>query len=390
MVILLAGTLAATGYRSVRLYDNMTDIRDQVRYLIENEGTIGQAPAETTLSATYLEIVFGDDPELLAELKLAVERGMRETPDVQQGEISAIIVTYRRNGDDRIENVVAHVVGGFPLGQRKISMHRDGFFASQIAENLWSTGDSALRFLGRDIAVWAKNEEDERGQRELIEAIFSGEILSLADSISQKPMYYTAVFPAPRQIVPTKMRPHVRAILLNGMLSAERGEFEMIVLTDNERATALVSSMMFDLKTSMQIAMRTRFRGVLQESPWGPYVPVWWAYEMANTMEDMELTRRDKTVRLSARYERRMVNATLKTIERFGRDYTAIRGVKDQKLDPRVVDARLQSRKPGHYWGDDHRWGPDWPIGVSTNLLIQRPEDEQRSLDPAPPVTQPF
>jgi len=388
MCALLLCAFVVTGYRSLRLYGNVTDVQSQIRYLIDSGGTVGQTPADSALSSTYLEIIFGDDPELLAQLKSVVERGMATMPDVQRGEVSAIIVTYRKNGDDRIENVVAHIMGGFPLGRRKISMHRDGFFANQIDENLWQTGDSSLKFLGRDLAVWANNEDDEREQRELIEAIFSGEILVMAEGISKKPLYFTAVLPAPRQIVPQKMRAHVRAILLNGYLSPDQGSIEMVVLTDSERATTLVSSMLFDLKTSILISLRTRFRGVLEDSPWGPYVPVWWAYEMANTVEDLELVKRDRTVRLSAQFQRRMVNASLKTIERFGRDYSQIRGVQEEKLDPRVVDARLQSDKPGHYWGNDHRWGPDWPIGAGTNIFVRRLESEERVIDSAPPVTQ--
>lgn len=389
MTILVAIILLVPGYRSVRLAKNATDLKSQINYLIESGGTIGETPADTALSSSYLEIIFGNEPELLAQLKEAVERGTKEMPDVQQGEISAIIVTYRKNGDERIENVIAHVMGGFPLGKRKISMHRDGFFANQIDRNLWTTGDSSLKFLGRDMVVWSNSEDDEREQREIIEAIFSGEVQILADNISKKPIYYTAVFPNPSEIVPPKMRNHIRAMIMNGSISPEQGSMEMILLSNNEKSTALVASMAQDLKAAMQIALRTRFAGVQVDSPWGPYVPVWWAYEMANTMEDVQLSRRDLTVRLSVTYERRMVNATLKTIERFGRDFSQIRGVQEEKLDPRVVDARMETRSPLHYWSDQHRWGPDWPFGSSTNVLVRRPEDADRTLQPAPPVTQP-
>lgn len=146
--------------------------------------------------------------------------------------------------------------------------------------------------------------------------------------------------------------------------------------------------MMYDLKASLLIGLRTRFRGVLEDSPWGTNRSGRWAYEMANTVEDMQLTRRDRTVRLSTRYERRMVNATLKSIERFGRDFSQIRGVEQDKLDPRLVDSNMKTRKPGHYWSETHRWGPDWPIGSSTNILIQRPAEDVEKLETAPPVTQ--
>lgn len=390
LTLVVAVMAFTTGYRSLRMYRGATEVRESVRYLMENGGTIGQAPAESALSDSYLEIVFGEDPELLEQLKKAVERGSAAMPDVRQGEIAAIIVTYRKNGDDKIENVVAHLAGGFPLGTRRISMHRDGFFAHQLDRHLWTTGDSGIRFLGRDLVVWANNEEDEKAQRELIESVFSGEVIILADSIAQKPLYYSMVFPSPEQVVPAKMRNHIRAILVNGYLAPDRGSMELVVLTKSEVGTALVGSMMNDLKVALQVALRTRFAGVLIESPWGPHVPVWWAYEMANTLEDVEITRRDRTIRMSSQYERRMVNATLKTIERFGRDFSQIKGVTEDKLDPRVVDARMQTRKPNHYWSEAHKWGPDWPFGSGTNIVISRPGEEDRTLDAAPPVTQPF
>lgn len=382
--------LFSTGYKTLRVYSNATDLRNDIKYLIETGGTIGETSAESALSSAYLDIIFGDEPELLEQLKKAVEQGMEKMPDVRQGEVSAIIVTYRKNGDEQIENVVAHITGGFPLGQRKISMHRDGFFASQLDKNLWTTGDSTLKFLGRDLIVWANNEEDERSQKELIEAVFSGEVLVLANSIIEKPIYYTAVFPSPEQLVPPKMRRHVRAIITKGHLSPENGSFEFVVLSESERSSALVASMVHDMKTALHIALRTRFAGVLIDSPWGPYVPVWWAYEMANTMEDVQIERRDRTVRMAVEYERRMVNATLKTVERFGRDYSQIKGIQDEKLDPRVVDAKLKTKKPLHYWSEDHKWGPDWPFGSSTNIMVRRPEDVDRTLDAAPQVTQPL
>jgi len=389
--VVLASVVAfATGYRTFSLYSNAKDLRNDVKYLIETGGTIGQASAESALSSTYLEIIFGDNPELLEQLQQAVDRGTKAMPEVRKGEVSAIIVTYRKNGDDKIENVIAHIMGGFPLGKRKISMHRDGFFASQIDGQLWSTGDSTLKFLGRDLVVWANNEEDAEHQQKIIDAIFAGEIVELAADISEKPLYYTIVFPSPGKVVPAKMRRHIKAILTKGHLTPSEGSVELVLLTNGERSTALVSSVAQDLKTGLQIALRTRFAGVEIESDWGPYIPVWWAYEMANTLDDVELTRKGLTVTMAVSYERRMVNATMKTIERFGRDYSQIKGSKDDKLDPRQVDAMLQTTSPLHYWSEEHRWGPDWPFSSGTNIFVRRPDDTESSLDEAPPVSQPL
>jgi len=380
----------ATGYRTFNLYNNAKDLQEEVKYLIETGGTIGQTPADSALSSTYLEIIFGDNPELLEQLQNAVDRGSEAMPDVRKGEVSSIIITYRKNGDEKITNVVAHIMGGFPLGKRKISMHRHGFFASQVDRQIWATGDSTLKFLGRDMVVWANNAEDEQAQNKLLEAVFSGEVIDLAADISEKTLYYTAVFPSPRQIVPAKMRQHIKAILVEGSLSPDRGTIKVVILTNGKRSTALVNTMAQDLKTGLQIALRTRFKGVMRDTAWGPHVPVWWAYEMANTLDQVELTRRDLTVSLSTVYERRMVNASLKTIERFGRDFSQIKGIKDDKLSPRQVDAMLRTAKPVHYWSEAHQWGPDWPFGSGTNVFVRRPSEEPESLEDAPPATQPL
>jgi hypothetical protein len=72
-------------------------------------------------------------------------------------------------------------------------------------------------------------------------------------------------------------------------------------------------------------------------------------------------------VRLKSKYERTMVNATLKSIERMGRDLAQMQGSLEEKLDPRLVDARMRTTKPQHYWSEEHKWGPDWPIGDASN-----------------------
>ena len=80
-------------------------------------------------------------------------------------------------------------------------------------------------------------------------------------------------------------------------------------------------------------------------------------------------------------FERVMVNVVLKTIERMGRDMSQMRGTLEERTDPRLVDARMQSSKPLHYWSDDHQWGPDWPIPAETNgaekTTTPTPADQQ-------------
>ena len=110
---------------------------------------------------------------------------------------------------------------------------------------------------------------------------------------------------------------------------------------------------------------------------------------MFNTMQRTTLEKEQNIVRLRVNFERVMVNAALKSIERMGRDLAQMQGSMEERIDPRLVDARMRSQKPTHYWNDDHKWGPNWPIPMPTNLF---PDANAPVAAPeaAPPVSQPL
>jgi hypothetical protein len=149
-------------------------------------------------------------------------------------------------------------------------------------------------------------------------------------------------------------------------------------------------SIIYDMKVAGQIALQSRFGGVEVEREWGKQVPTWWSYEMFNTMQRMTMEKEQNIVRMKVTFERVMVNATLKSVERMGRDLAQMQGSLEEKLDPRLVDERMKSQRPDHYWNNDHRWGPNWPIPEpSTNGLtsaIGSPAEPVQS----PPSVQPL
>ena len=369
--------LVVVGVRAYRMADIARDFEAQVRYMIENGGTIGAAPANATFSTHYLEAIFGENPELLAQLQGVVQRGLEETPALNLGEVAAMIVTHRQDQDGQVTDVAAHVVGGFPLGRMAPQFHRHGFFRHQIDENLWDMGNSVLRFLGRDMVLFA--DEDVVGvQMEIIEGILQGNIIPLVNNL-EKPIYYTAVFPDPRRIVPPQLRHHVQAVVTRGSIAPYEGRSEFILLTTTPRSATYATSVLSDMKRMAEIALKTKFKGVVQETEWGPMINPWWAYEMVKTSEEAVIEREENIVRMRTEYERVMVNAVLKTLERFGRDWNAMRLTMEERMDPREVDRLMATRKPLHYWSEEHRWGPDWPIAPSEAELEQRRlEEEER------------
>jgi hypothetical protein len=384
-VAVVAAVAGFVAYRGLRLYHVGRDWRTQVRYLIENGQSIGQAPASQTFAANYLDAIFGSDPELLGHLKGVISKGLAEDPSLNLGEVAAMIITYRRNGSGKIEDVVAHIAGGFPLGRRKPGFHRDGYFAGQLERDLWQAGTHAVGFLGRDLILFAEPDAEKR-QTEILEAIFSGDIMPLVDSLD-RPLYYTAVFPDPERLVPPQLRPHIQAMILKGHLAEMEGSVETIILTPSPKSATYALSLVHDMKLAVLMALRSRWAGVVEQVPWGTRIGSWWAYEIANTMESSSMEKDQNIVRVKSDFQRVMVNASLKMIERMGRDYAQQKRSLDERMDPRLVDASLQSRIPTHYWSTPHRWGPDWPIAApSTNASqeAQAPPQDVPAVSPPP------
>lgn len=356
---------AFLGYRAHRLYRVGTDMRSEVRYLIESGGTLGGAPAKSTFSASYLSAIFGEDPALLSQLKGVVEQGLSEDPALNLGEVAAMIVTYRRNENGDVEDVAAHVIGGFPLGERRKGMHRDGYFKHLVDNNLWNLGNTMVGFLGRDMVIFA-DESTVSFHEKLFESCMGGDVLPLADSLDRT-LYYTAVFPNPRRLVPPQLRNHVQALVVKGEMAKDSGATETIILTPSSRSAAYTLSILSDLKMASEIALKTKWGGTIKKKEWGNQVDAWWAHEMVQNSENSILEKEENIVRIRSKYGRVMVNAILKSIERMGRDLEQMRMSLAERMDPRLVDRKMATRKPGHYWSEEHKWGPNWPIPPSSN-----------------------
>lgn len=371
-------------YRAARVWRVAVDFRDQIRYLVENQQTIGQQPAADTLNMDYLTKVFGDNPELLSQLRSIVQRGLADDPTLALGEVAALVVTYHRTEDGQVANVVVHAIGGFPLTRKKPGFHRQGYFFQQIDNNLWTFGNVAISFLGRDVVFFSSDEVSAERQRELIDSIFSGEIGALVQEL-EPPLYFSVVFPEPRDAVPLQLRNHVQAIVMKGYLSHQGGNTELMVLTPSVRSATYTLSLLNDMKTASQVALRTKWGGVPKKNAWGIDEVDWWAYEMVKTLEEATLEKEYGLVRMRSHYERVMVNAILKSIERMSRDLAAMRAIEDDRLDPRLADARLLTKHPLHYWSEEHQWGPNWPIPMpQTNPPTLTPVEVPADSSPQP------
>lgn len=356
-------------FRTARVVQVATEFKEQVRYLVETGATIGEAPASQTFSVEYLQAIFGDNPELLEKLKGVVHQGLADEPALNLGEVAAMLVTYNKTPGGKAENVVVHAIGGFALAHDKPGFHRNGYFFQQLDKNLWSYGNLLVSFLGRDMVLFAADEQVSQSQQALLDSLFSGDITLLVDRLAN-PMYFTAVFPDPRHIVPSQLRNHIQAVIIKGSLGHREGHVETIFLAPSTKSAEYATSILKDMKTATDFTLKARFKGVKQQKEWGEVIDPWWAYEMVQTLDRSTIGAEQNLIRMRSDFQRVMVNAVLKGVERMSRDLAAMRGTLDEGKDPRLVDAQLQSAKPLHYWSEPHQWGPNWPIppaGIPTN-----------------------
>ncbi|MBU1693572.1 MAG: hypothetical protein KJ726_06210 [Verrucomicrobia bacterium] len=389
LVVVVVGTIANLMHRATRLWSMASDFQTRIRYLVETGQTIGEKPASEAFSVDYLQTIFGDNPELLENLKAVVQQGLAKDSTLTAGEVTALLVTYRLLDDGSVADVIVHAVGGFPAARKRPGFHRNGYFFHQIDSDLWTFGNLCIGFLGRDVIVFGVDEAATERQRLLLDSIFSGEIMTLVQHL-EKPLYFSLVLPDPRQAVPPQLRHHVQAVVIKGYMSHTGGRCDVLILTPSPRSSRYALNLFDDMKTASEVALRTKWQGVPKKNEWGQDVYDWWAVEMVNTMEKATLEQEFSIIRMGADFGRVMVNAILKSIERMSRDLAAMQGIEDDRLDPRLVDARLKTSSPLHYWSEQHQWGPNWPIPATvSNLPPFTPFAVEPASAPAAPAVAP-
>lgn len=385
---ILGSVAAYRVYRSVTVAGAMVS---NLRYQLESGETLDTVPAGQAMSTSYLQIIFGDNPELMKELQRVLQQGLADSSRLQLDEVSAMLVTYRQGEEPgSVTDLCAHVFGSYKVARRRPGFHRDGYFKHLIDRGLWDIGNTMIGFLGRDVIFFADPKAEEM-QRRMIDSMFTGDIMPVVSAI-EKPYHYIMAVPNPRKLLPPQLRRHIQTLILRGDMNLYTGSTEMIFLCGSSRAADYTSSVFSDLKIGAQATLKTKFGGYVSERSWGPHVECWWAYEMAMTLGRSRFKPDDNLVRLNMKYGRVMNNALLKGIERMGRDLFQITGSLELKKDPRQVDAEMASTKGSHYWSSAHKWGPNWPIAppkekdldAANNGVV--PVDPPPAVDPAAPV----
>lgn len=385
--------VGSAAYRAKKAWNTAWDFESQIRYQVNSGKSIGSVSGEEALAVDYLQQIFQDNSELLDKLKAVVKRGITDDKTLQLSQVSSMVVTYRLGTDPatgarKAKDVVAHVLGEFPLGKRKPGFNQDGYFRHLVDGDLWNLGGTVLGMFGRDMIMFAEADVSER-QKTTIEALLKrGDILPLADEIRRETIYFTAVFPNPVSLLPVQLKKHVQALVIKGNLSPDKGLTEVVLLTPSPRSAAYAAGILSDLRKIAQVSLLTQWHAIEEPNPWSSgktIIDTWWSFELRKNLENSTIKKEYNIVRLRSDFDRKMVNISLKMVERATRDLAAMRGTMDEKLDPRLVDDQLFSKKPQHYWSDTHKYGADWPFAGAEAEQAEPVAPAEEAAEPAQP-----
>ncbi len=361
LVALCAG--AYVGWRAFGVFQAAHGGFQHLRYLLESGETIEGQPADDVLSDSYLLSLFGDNPELVERLKTVVDLGMATDANLKLGNVSAMIVTYRKNAAGEIFDAAIYAVGGFPDPKSKrLGFHSTGYFREELDSDLWLSGNAMMNLLGRDIIVFCEQDKAE-AHMALLFGLLNGGILPLAQRIVESPLYYAVVFPDPKELAPPNLRHKLQTVIIKGEMTGDTGKTEMMFISPTMRTAAQVHTIMKDMAALARITFHDKFGGYIKQMPWGPMNDTWWSVEYVSLIDSLQLIQDQVLVTARVEYDRIKNNAILKTIERAGRDLAMQKSFALAGDLPWEFTFREKDNPSGGYWSTPHRWGPEWPLG---------------------------
>lgn len=375
-VVVAAGIVA---YRGWDLYRTGDAARRHIRYLLESGETVEGAPADDVLSDNYLRSLFGDNPDLVEQLKSVVDLGMATDANLRLGNVAAMVVTYRKSGDDILDPAI-YAIGGFPDPKsERLGFHATGYFAQEFDPSLWNFGNNLVHLLGRDVVIFCEQEKAESHMALLFD-LLNGNILPLARRIVEAPLYYAVVFPEPAEVAPPNIKNALKTVLVRGSMEGDKGSCDWMFICPDIRSASHVETLCRDSATVARTIFHDKYGGFIKEMSWGKMNDNWWAVEYVDLIDHQTIKQEQKIVRVHSDQNRRQNNAILKTIERVCRDLAAQKAFQAGELPWELAFAQKDSSTGGH-WSKEHIEGADWPlgtVGVPTPGSIAEEEEKAR------------
>ncbi len=262
VLILTAGVLALNvTQRFHRVVQETNQVRTVVQEAVKRQEMIVKAPARKEFSAAFLQMAFGDNPQLLDKIKESLGKALGENPTLAQGDVAMMLVTYRAEGE--LRDVAIHIFGN--LEPEKLpAFSSEGYWKSQLPDNFFKMGQSMLATLGREVVILASPEAEKR-QRDLLEAILNNRYDTVQNYLHD-PVSFIAVIPEPGLLFTDRFRPYMAAALVKGKISLDEGRAEMVALSMDPQKAQELAQLLSDMRMMAVGIARVRYGSSAAES----------------------------------------------------------------------------------------------------------------------------
>jgi hypothetical protein len=261
-LLLAAGVLALNvTQRLRRVISETNQVRSVVQEAVRRQEMVVKAPARKEFSAAFLQMAFGDNPQLLEQIKASLGKALGANPTLAQGDVAMMLVTYRAEGE--LRDVAIHIFGNL-VPEKLPAFSSEGYWKSQLPENFYKMGQSMLSTLGREVVILA-SPDAEKQQRELLEAVLNDRYDTVQNYLHD-PVSFIAVIPEPGLLFTDRFRPYMAAALVKGKISMDEGRVEMVALSFDPRKAEELAQLLSDTRMMSVGIARVRFDSPEAES----------------------------------------------------------------------------------------------------------------------------
>ncbi len=243
-LLLAAGGLALNvTQRLRRVVSETNQVRSVVQEAVRRQEMVVKAPARKEFSAAFLQMAFGDNPQLLEQIKESLGKALGSNPTLAQGDVAMMLVTYRAEGE--LRDVAIHIFGNL-VPEKLPAFSTEGYWKSQLPDNFYKMGQSMLSTLGREVVILA-SPDAEKEQRDLLEAVMNNRYDTVQNYLHD-PVSFIAVIPEPGLLFTERFRPYMAAALVKGKISMDEGRVEMVALSFDAKKAQELAQLMSDTR----------------------------------------------------------------------------------------------------------------------------------------------
>lgn len=255
VLVLAAGVLALNvTQRFHRVIQETNQVRTVVQEAVKRQEMIVKAPARKEFSAAFLQMAFGDNPQLLEKIKDSLGKALGENPTLAQGDVAMMLVTYRAEGE--LRDVAIHIFGNL-VPEKLPAFSSEGYWKSQLPDNFYKMGQSLLSTMGREVVILASPESEKR-QKDLMEAVLNNRYETVQNYLHD-PVSFIAVIPEPGLLFTDRFRPYMAAALVKGKISLDEVRAEMVALSLDPKKAQELAQLLSDTRMMAVGIARVRY-----------------------------------------------------------------------------------------------------------------------------------